>query len=256
MPVDARSVVPLYRQLQQHLENQISNGQLKPGQQLPPEDELIDRHDVSRTTVRRAVQELLQQGLVEIRRGKGTFVKPPKIIQELSGLTGFVEDMVELGLRPSAQVLEKVVVPATEEVAGKLDLEPGAEVFRIKRIRSAEDVPISLDETYLPLAIGQRVAEEDLEIYPIFSLLEEKYKILLSEAEYRLGAVLIDPVMAEPLGMEPRDPILLIERTSYSTDHRPVDYEKLYYRGDKIGFSMRMQRKRPSFALKDLSGSR
>jgi GntR family transcriptional regulator len=116
----------------------------------------------------------------------------------------------------------------------------------------AEGVAISLDVTYLPMDLGQKVVENDLEIYPIFSLLEGKYGTPLLEADYRLEAILADPLIAEALGIEVKSPILLIERVSYSLDQRPVDYEKLFYRGDKIRLSTRLRRRQSPLSLEAL----
>jgi GntR family transcriptional regulator len=213
---------------------------------------LVQRYGVSRTTIRKAIQELERLELIEIRRGKGTFVRSEKITQELTGLTGFVEDMVAIGLRPSAKLLGKATALATEEVARQLRVPIGTKVMQIRRIRMADEVPISLDETYLPMDLGQKVVENDLEIYPIFSLLEGKYDTPLLEADYRLEAIAADPFVAEALGVEIRSPILLIERVSYSLDQRPVDYEKLFYRGDKIRLSTRLRRRQSPVPLEAL----
>jgi GntR family transcriptional regulator len=159
---------------------------------------------------------------------------------------------VAIGLRPSAKVLGKATVPATEEVARQLRVPIGTKVMQIRRIRMADEVAISLDETYLPMDLGQKVVENDLEIYPIFSLLEGKYDTPLLEADYRLEAIAADPFVAEALGVEIRSPILLIERVSYSLDQRPVDYEKLFYRGDKIRLSTRLRRRQSPFPLEAL----
>jgi GntR family transcriptional regulator len=249
MSPNPQSAIPLYYQIEQELASSIANGALAPGSQLPSEDELVLRYGVSRTTIRKAIQELQRLDLVEIRRGKGTFVRSEKLTQELTALTGFVEDMVGMGLQPSARVLGKAAVKATAEVARQLRVSIGTEVMQIRRVRMADGVAISLDETYLPLALGQKVVENDLEIYPIFSLLEGKYDTPLLEADYRLEAISADPLVAEALGIEVRAPIMLIERVSYSLDHRPVDYEKLFYRGDKIRLTTRLRRRQSSLAL-------
>ena len=222
--------------------------------ELPSEEELVQKYGVSRTTIRKAIQELERLELIEIRRGKGTFVRSEKITQDLSGLTGFVEDMVAVGLHPSAKVLSKATISATEEVARNLRIPIGTPVMQIKRVRLAEAVAISLDETYLPLELGQKVVENDLEIYPIFSLLEGKYDTPLLEADYRLEAISADPAVAEALGIEIHAPIMLIERVSYSREQGPVDFEKLYYRGDKIRLSTRLRRSPSTLPLDALPG--
>src|SRR5262245_28643939 len=128
MGIDTGSAIPLYYQLQQEIERQIANGALAPGSRLPSEDELVRQYGVSRTTVRKAIQELERMEIVEVKRGRGTYVQPQKITQELMELTGFVEDMIALGLHPSAKVLERTSVLANEEVAAQLQLPVWTEV--------------------------------------------------------------------------------------------------------------------------------
>ncbi|HWX49354.1 MAG TPA: GntR family transcriptional regulator [Roseomonas sp.] len=234
---------PLYARVEAALAAEIAAGTLPAGSQLPPEDSLIARFAVSRTTVRKAVQNLIDRGLVEIRRGRGTFVTEPRIVQELTELSGFVEDMRALGKHPTARVLGTQAVPASKAVAHHLGLEVGAEVFRIERVRLADGIALSFDETYLPLGIGAKIATNDLEAEPIFSLLEEKYGLPLVEAEYRLEATTASPKVAEALGIEAGGPVFLIERTSFCEGHRPIDYEKLHYRGDLIQFVTRLSRR-------------
>jgi GntR family transcriptional regulator len=234
---------PLYAQLETALASDIAAAILAPDSQLPPEDSLMARFGVSRTTVRKAVENLVARGLVEIRRGKGTFVTKPKIRQDLTQLSGFVEDMIALGRRPTARLLDKRAVPASRTVAQHLGVPLGAQVYRIERVRLADGVAMSFDETYLPLEIGEKVAGDDLEAEPIFALLEGKYDVPLVEAEYQLEAVTADEHVAQALGIEIGSPIFLIERTSYGEGQRPVDYEKLYYRGDLIKFATRLSRR-------------
>src|ERR1700761_675281 len=233
----------LYSQVETVLAGEIADGSLKIGAQLPTEDALIARFGVSRITVRRAIQNLVSRSLIEIRRGKGTFVAAPKITQELTELSGFVEDMHALGRKPSARVIGKEVVTADTNVASHLALTKGAHVVRIRRVRLADGVPLSFDETYLPLSIGKKIITNNLKIEPIFSLLERKYGVPLIEAEYKLEAVTADEEVASALRVKQGSPIFRIERTSYSTGNRPVDYEKLHYRGDLVSFVTRLARK-------------
>ncbi|ADP18687.1 bacterial regulatory protein, GntR family protein 58 [Achromobacter xylosoxidans A8] len=233
---------PLYARMETALAAEIAAGSLASGSQLPTEDQLIERFAVSRTTVRKAVENLVARGLVEIRRGKGTFVTEPKLTQALTALSGFVEDMDALGRQATARLLDKRPVPATADVARQLGVTRGAQVYRIERVRLADGVAMSFDETYLPLDIGVKVASNDLEAEPIFDLLELRYDLPLIEAEYQLEAVTADERVAQALGVAVGSPIFLIERTSYTEGQRPVDYEKLYYRGDLIRFTTRLSR--------------
>lgn len=236
---------PLYSRVEAVLASEIGDGALKVGDQLPTEDSLITRFEVSRITVRRAIQNLVSRGLVEIRRGKGTFVAASKITQELTELIGFVEDMRALGRRPTARVIGKEIVTADTTVARHLALTKGEHVVRIRRVRLADGVPLSFDETYLPVEIGKRIMTNNLKVEPIFTLLERKYDVPLVEAEYKLEAVAAEAEVAAALRVKQGSPIFRIERTSYSTGNRPVDYERLYYRGDLIRFVTRLARKVP-----------
>jgi GntR family transcriptional regulator len=186
---------------------------------------------------------LVQRGLVEIRRGLGTFVAVPKIVQELTSLTGFVEDMEALGRAPSAHLLDWQEVQANEKVSGKLALPLGSRVIRIRRIRLSDGHPLSYDDTYLPPDLGDRIVTDNLEIMPIFTLLEEKYETLLDEARYELEASIADQEVALHLGVSIGSPVFLIERTSFAVGGRPVDYERLHYRGDQMRFVTRLKRK-------------
>jgi GntR family transcriptional regulator len=233
----------LYSQVESVLAGEIADGSLKPGDQLSTEDQLIVRFGMSRITVRRAIQNLVSRGLVEIRRGKGTFVAAPKISQELTQLSGFVEDMQALGRKATARLIGKKIVAADETVAGQLSLTKGERVIRIHRVRLADGVPMSFDETYLPLEIGRKIVTNDLNVEPIFSLLERKYRVPLVEAEYKLEAVAATVDVSVALNVPQGSPIFLIERTSYSTGGRPVDYERLHYRGDLTRFVTRLTRK-------------
>jgi GntR family transcriptional regulator len=234
--------IPLYGKVEEVLASEIGRGDLKPGDRLPSEDELLARFGVSRITVRRAIQNLIQRGTLEIRRGLGTFVLAPKVSQDLTKLTGFVEDMDILGRKASARVVSKGVVAANEIVARHLGISKGTRVMRIERVRLADSVPMSFDETYLPLDIGKKIVRNDLRVKPIFTLLEEKYGFSLMEAEYKLEAVSASARVAEALTVPVGSPIFRIERTSFTKGGQSIDYETLSYRGDLIRFVTRLAR--------------
>ena len=151
--------------------------------------------------------------------------------------------MRALGRTPTARLLDKRIVAADETVAHHLALAPGTLVVRLQRVRLADGVAMSFDETYLPRKLGEKVAENDLEAEPVFALLENKYDTPLVEAEYKLEATAADPVAARALQVPAGSPIFQIERTSYTTGNRPVDYERLHYRGDLIRFVTRLARR-------------
>lgn len=246
MKAPAPDLTPLYARLEARIATGIAEGDFLVGSRLPTEDDLIERFNVSRTTVRKAIQNLAGRGLVEIRRGTGTFVTLPRITQELTELTGFVEDMQALGHAPTARLIDRTVVAAGEDVARQLALATGTRVMRIRRVRLANGVAVSYDESFLPLEIGEKIVTHDLEAEPIFALLEQRYGVPLVEAEYRLEAASANRDVAAALGVEAGSPVFVIERTSYSAGDTPVDYEKLHYRGDLIRFATRLARRKPA----------
>jgi GntR family transcriptional regulator len=234
--------VPLYGKVEEVLASEIARGEYQAGDQLPSEDQLLARFDVSRITVRRAVQNLVRRGMVEIRRGVGTFVLAPQVTQQLTKLTGFVEDMDTHGRKASARVISQSIVAADPRVARHLGISKGTRVMRIERVRLADSVPMSFDETYLPLEVGKKIVRNDLKILPIFTLLEEMYGIPLTEAEYTLEAAAASAHIADALSVEEGSPIFCIERTSFTSGGKPIDYEILSYRGDLIRFTTRLAR--------------
>src|SRR5206468_10257924 len=195
----------------------IGSGRLARAHRLATEFELMDTYRVSRTTVRQTIALLQKEGLISVHRGKGTFVAPRKIEPELSALTGFVEDMQALGLSASARVLGVENVKAPARVAESLAVPGGELVTKVTRIRLAEAVPGSFEYSFLPLELGRRVAEENLEVSPIFSLFEEKYGMVLGEAVYRIEAARASRVVALALEIERGAPVLAIERTTSDT---------------------------------------
>jgi GntR family transcriptional regulator len=253
MELDPYSRAPLHVQVELALAAQIGRGDLRPGARLPSEDALTERYLVSRTTVRSAIRSLISRGLVEIRRGTGTFVTRPAIAQELVWLAGFTADRDEDRLETSVKLLDRRLVAASETVARQLGLERGAEVTRIQRVRvrvrvrDAQDAPISVDETYVNRELGAKLVGDDLERESPLFLLEHKYEIPVVESHYRLATVAVHGTVSRALGIDAGNPILLVERSTYSEDDFPVGYERLYCRGDHIAFITRTMN-RPSNA--------
>ena len=163
MNVHISTPAPLYAQVETILASEITNRVLPPGGQLPSETELAERFGVSRSTVREAIQNLKHRGLIEIHRGKGTFVVEPKVSQDLTPLAGHgrLETITPAGTRtaalgpPTAQTLGTTIVEAERSVARALNVTTGSLVVRIHQLRSAAGIPISFDEN-LPAALNRR----------------------------------------------------------------------------------------------------
>jgi GntR family transcriptional regulator len=161
--INFESHIPYYIQLMDILKIKVRQAEWVPGDQIPGEQDLCERYQVSRTVVRQALRELEYEGVITRQKGKGTFITLPKISEGLvQKLTGFYQDMVERGLKPGSQVLHQNVSPSSEKVARFLNIEPGEEVIDIQRLRFINDEPIQLVTTYIPYKICPSLASADL----------------------------------------------------------------------------------------------
>ena len=178
MPLQA-GPLPKHYQLTEILRRQILSGELKPGDRLPGENDLCQTYGVSRGTVRKAISTLVHEGRVFSEQGRGTFVAPTSTEPIFFTLSGFDEEMRKRHQRPASRVLALQVIPATEEVAERLDLQPEEPVIHIERMRLADERPVILETRYLAQALCPNLVQEDLERQSIHHLLVHKYRLSL-----------------------------------------------------------------------------
>jgi GntR family transcriptional regulator len=240
--IQVSSPTPLYEQIKAILRSRVLDGTYKPHEQLPSESEMMTAFNVSRITVRQALNDLQNEGLVFRIHGKGTFVSKPKAFQDLGRLQGFGEAMRKMGYETFARVVSMRTVVPSAQVQERLHLSKRAKVTELQRIRFLNREPISLDVTYLPADIGARLAKEDLASRDIFVILENDYGMSLGHADLQIGSTLADERLAGQLQVEEGSPVLVIERTTHTTDGKPIDYEHLYYRGDAFQYKVRVDR--------------
>jgi GntR family transcriptional regulator len=243
--IDFDSHIPYYIQLMDILKVKVQQAEWAPGDQIPGEQDLCERYQVSRTVVRQALRELEYEGVITRQKGKGTFISLPKISEGLvQKLTGFYQDMVERGLKPSSQVLHKNVGPSTEKVARFLNIEPGEEVIDIQRLRYINDEPIQLVTTYIPYKICPSLASADLSNQSLYAYLEKECGIYLSKGHRFIEAVLANEHEALQLGIERGAPLLMLDSVSYSEDGQPIEYYHALHRGDRSRFEVELVRTR------------
>ncbi|OUS37443.1 phage tail protein [Rhodobacterales bacterium 56_14_T64] len=225
---------PRYVRLRTRIETAISTGLLAQSAPLPAEREIASLSGLSRVTVRRAMQDLVDRGIVVQRQGSGSFVSdaPPKVEQSLSRLTSFTEDMDRRGLTSSSEWLGRgIYMPSPEEVM-VLALSSGESVARVERLRRANDRPMAIERASLPV-----------DILPNPLLVETSlYKVLEAggsrpvRALQRISAINLGDEDAELLGVEPGAAGLRIMRTSYLPNRRVVEFTRSIYRGDAYDF--------------------
>jgi GntR family transcriptional regulator len=229
--LDASSPQPLYLQLQQALHAAIEQGLLPVDQALPAERQLAQDLGVSRITVRKAIEGLAQQGLLQRRQGAGNFVAT-RIDKHFAQLTSFSEDMRSRGRLPSSSWLRKSQGTVTPEEALKLAMSPGSQVYRFARLRFADQLPMAIETaTVAGFALPSLDAVQD-SLYDALSAQGHRPVRALQ----RLHALLLDDEQARLLHAQPRDAGLMVERLGYLGDGRAIELSRSVYRGDTYDF--------------------
>lgn len=207
---------------------------------MPPEMELIDLYGVSRITVRKAIQTLVDEGVLYRKRGKGTFLIQNQVESWTGKLMGFSENMESQGLKTSSKVLAfgKVLSPSNE-IKTEMNLEQG---WQLKRLRFAEGRPIAIEESVFPLEIGGELEKQDLETLLTYSFVENNMRILLSNGRQIINAVKANAEQAALLSINENDPLLYVKRVSYSFDHYPVEHLEAVYHPDYFSYNINLVR--------------
>lgn len=225
---------PRYAQLRRRLEEGIASGVLPPGSSLPPEREMAEITDLSRVTVRKAIQELVRDGLVEQRQGSGTFIREmvTRLEQSLQQLTSFSEEMALRGMTTSSKWLERGVFAPTEQEARVLGLDKTDEVARIYRLRQADGRPMALERASLPLDILPNPLEVKTSLYEVLV----RRGLRPVRAQQKISAVNIGPREAELLKVAEGAAGLSIERIAFLDSGRVAELTRSLFRGDAYDF--------------------
>jgi len=219
--LDHSSPVPLYHQAAQAIERAIEDGRLPRGSKLEGELDLAEQLGISRPTMRAALKQLVDKGLLVRRRGIGTMVAT-RPVRRAVALTSLYDDLKESGREPTTRVLDFEETSCPPDVAEQLDLGPNAPVLRFDRLRVAGSDPIALMHNFVPVGL-LGVDREDLELTGLYDLFR-RAGITPHVATQRVGARKANDEEAELLGMEPGGPVLTMTRTAYDTAGRPIEY--------------------------------
>lgn len=214
--------------------------ELPPDTRLPDERELAERFEVSRATVRQALAALASEARIYSVRGRGTFVASPHIAKGLR-LHSFSEDMRDRGLRPSTRLLLAEEAIADDEVASMLELEPGAPVVHLDRLRLADGFPMCLESIWLPAGMVPGILREDL-TGSLYTLLADRFRIEIGRADERIEAVVVDGDARELLAMPDPSAALVVARRSFDRRGRTAEYGRSVYRADRYSFDVSITR--------------
>ena len=236
--------IPLYVKIRESLRQKIASGELVMGQKLPSEDELAAQFGVSRMTVRQGITDLIDEGLLYRRHGVGTFVAYPHVDRDHSRLTNFFENSDAKGIKAKATVITMEVVAAKPKAAKALYLREGEPIIRIKTLRYADNIPVTVHDAYIPHKLFSAILDLDreaLETQPLWSLFEScGYRV--KSAVQKLEAREADEELACLMEIEEGAPILYKERTVYADDGTPVEFTYCYNRGDRYSLTVTLHR--------------
>jgi len=237
--INKQSVIPYYFQLKEIIKNLIEENVMSEGEQIPSEHEMCQTYGVSRTVVRQAIIEMVNEGLLVRRKGKGTFVAKPKIAGSLmQNLNGFYKDMAVKNLETRSEVQGFSVINAPKKIANKLQLEPGDKIFKIDRLRFVNDEPIVYVITYIPYNLCPALIDEDLANQSLYAIMEEKFNLKITSSRRTIEAVGSTEEIAALLDIEFGAPIFLLKSISYLANGAPAEYYEAKHRGDRIGFEV------------------
>ncbi|HVI10392.1 MAG TPA: GntR family transcriptional regulator [Candidatus Binatia bacterium] len=226
-----RNGTPAYKRIQNAIRKRIEVAELNPGDSVASERELARMHKVSLMTARHALAGLEREGIVERRRGAGTFVAAPKI--HFNKLMSYTEHMGSRGLAPRSRVLVAKVIEDEQEIAARLGLPAASRMIKVVRLRLTGEEPFALETVYLPAAEFSGLISAPLGKSSLFATLQREYGVELAYADEEIDATAADADLAEKLGLAKGSPILRIRQVIYSNKGKATIYGVGYYRSER-----------------------
>ncbi|MFZ4451268.1 GntR family transcriptional regulator [Salibacterium aidingense] len=231
----------LYLQIKDILIQRIQEGIWEAHSLIPTEQELMKEFDVSRSTIRQAISILVQTGLVEKTQGRGTIVKPQKLVGSLGRLKGFAEEVVEKGQTPRSKLIRAEFSDQLYTEKTMLEVDEEDTILLVERIRFADQVPVALERTCWPYPIGSILMEYDLNEARYYEILED-HNIFLKKASEKIIAINATQHEADLLGIRPGEALLEMTRLSFGMNDHPMEFTKTKYRSDQYHYDIELNR--------------
>lgn len=236
--LDASSATPLYVQLLAEIEGKIRSGEIQAGERLLTEGEMAKAYGVSIITVRKAVSELVEKGLVEKKQGKGTFVRRQKFAKDIKNLQSFSEMCRHMNMVPGGRMLENKLIPADEKVREQLGLEKDAQVLYISRVRTANGEPVAIEKNYFPLKYSF-LLEKRFDDNSLFECLRDEAKVKVAVSEKRIELCRATVSEAKLLKISRGAPLLFIKSVAYTQEREPLYAGVQVFNGETCSFYVR-----------------
>jgi GntR family transcriptional regulator len=245
LPPDRDRPEPLWFQVEQVVRQMINSGEWQVGVQLPAEDRLCALFGVSRITLRHALRNLEDSGLLRREHGRGTFVRNTTLVAGTRELTSFTHEMDVIGVRASSRLLECSLSTATSQAASALEIEEGDPVVRIRRLRLGNDQPIGIQTAQLSGARAPDFLDTGMLQGSLYEALRQRYGIVPVTASevYRVAAVGAED--AALLDLAPGSPAFVVERIT-ADDNGPFEFTVSVMRGDRYEIRSTLRAGRPS----------
>ena len=239
--IDKNLKTPLYLQLVNILVEKIEKN-MEEHEQILSEREICDIYDVIRTTVRQALDQLEKEGYIYKVHGKGTFVSPKRLNQDLISFYSFTEEMKKLGKKPNSEVVGFEIIRAEEKISRMFKISDDELVYKITRIRKADDIPMMYETTYLPYNLFIGLSKDKLEIMPMYDVLVNEFSAKLTSAEEYFEPIITKKLESIYLEIPEGAPSLRIERFTYDHDTL-IEYTIGIARGDKFKYRVQLLNK-------------
>jgi len=234
--------IPLYRQIQQRLLDQIQSGEFKPTEPLPSIQKIAARMGVSQMTVRQAVRSLCEIGVIYSRQGKGTFISRIKLEKDCRQIHSFSEVTMSRGATPHSEVISFRIQMPNQETREALALTPEEKVFRLRRVRYADSLPMGIECSCLPVRLCPDLIETFDPATSLYQKLAEQYGIQMAVTNeiFEVGKASVEE--ARLLQIVPKSPVFLFTRISFLENGKAVEHVKSVYRGDHYKIVTRLVR--------------
>jgi len=231
--LDSSAMEPLYVQLMGQITKDIEEGKYRPGDKIMTEAEMVEHYGVSVITVRKAVGNLVEKGILIRKQGKGTFVSRPKFSRNIKKLQSFSEMCYQMGVEPGAKMIVNQLVEADDETADCLGVEPGSKVVSIVRLRFADGTPVVIEENFFPLKYAF-LLDARFDDNSLFDFLKVKSGVCVAASEKIIELCRASAQEAENLRMKKGDPLLLVKSTAFDNFGEPLYAGKQYINGDSF----------------------
>lgn len=234
--LDRASATPLYQQLENIIRREVDAGRYRPGDMLPSESEICKRYDVSRTAVRQALQHLAQAGIIQTRRGRGSFVAEPKLSEQfVQRTTGFYEDLSRMGYRIDTKVLRQELAPVPVEAREFLGVDTAVQ---IDRTRWVEGRLFAYVRTFIPEDRCPGLDQQDLTDRSLYAYLRETYGVEVHGGYRTVEAIAAEGEVATELEVAPGTPVMLLRSASRTQDGEPLEWFSAWHRADRTRFEI------------------